>query len=344
MTLVHVSLLGRGEEDAWDHYVRAAPQATFFHLSGWRRVIEEAFGHDTYYFCARRAGTIVGVMPLTHVRSLLFGNALISNAFCVYGGIVADDEAAHRALATESIKLGREKKVAHIECRSVHPSPLQWHRKDDLYVTFRKPIDPNLDANLKAIPRKQRAMVRKGITNGLCSVLDENADRLHEIYAHSVRNLGTPVFSKRYFELLKTEFGENCDILTVLQGDTPIASVMNFYFRDEVLPYYGGGLREARALAANDFMYWEVLRRACERGYRLFDFGRSKRGTGSYNFKRYWGFEPTPLHYEYFPITKERIPDLNPLNPKYQALIATWKRLPVPLTKVLGPPIVRGIG
>jgi FemAB-related protein (PEP-CTERM system-associated) len=133
-------------------------------------------------------------------------------------------------------------------------------------------------------------------------------------------------------------------VVTVLHGKRPVASVLNFYFRDEVLPYYGGGLTEARDVAANDFMYWEVMRRACERGFRIFDFGRSKIGTGAYNFKRYWGFEPTPLTYEFRLVEADAIPDVNPLNPKFQAFIALWRKLPVPLTKLLGPSIVRGIG
>jgi len=341
---VNVTLLEPGEERAWDDFVRQAPEATFFHLSGWKRVIERAFGHRTFYLLARRSGAVVGVLPLTHVKSVLFGNSLISNAFCVYGGIVAADDEAMRALEAEAVRIAAREKVGCIEFRSIKPAHPDWVQKPNLYVTFRRPIDPNPDANMKAIPRKQRAMVRKGIANGLTSECDGNVARLHDVYAHSVRNLGTPVFSRRYFQLLKDEFGEACDVVTVLHGTKPVASVLNLYFRDEVLPYYGGGLTEARHLAANDFMYWEVMRRACERGYRLFDFGRSKIGTGAYDFKHNWGFEPTPLTYEFRLVEAGKIPDVNPLNPKFQAFIALWRRLPVSLTKVLGPPIVRGIG
>jgi FemAB-related protein (PEP-CTERM system-associated) len=344
MSTVKLSLLEAGDMPAWDEFVRAAPDATFFHLSGWRRVIEGAFGHRTFFLQAKRDGAIVGVLPLTHVKSVLFGNSLISNAFCVYGGIVAADAEASAALEGEAIRLAAREKVDCLEFRTMKPNHSQWLQKRDLYFTFRRPIHTDLDANMKAIPRKQRAMVRKGISNGLRSECDGDVARLHDIYAHSVRNLGTPVFSRRYFELLKEEFGDSCDIVTVLHGTKPVASVLNFYFRDEVLPYYGGGLSEARDLAANDFMYWEVMRRACERGFKLFDFGRSKAGTGAYSFKRNWGFEPTALTYQFRLIRAEKIPEVNPLNPKFQAFIALWRRLPVPLTKVLGPPIVRGIG
>ena len=120
--------------------------------------------------------------------------------------------------------------------------------------------------------------------------------------------------------------------------------MLSFYFRDEVLPFYGGGIRSARTLAANDFMYWEVMRMACARGCRVFDFGRSKIGTGSYAFKRNWGFQPTPLVYQYYLAAGHRMPDLNPLNPKFRVLSSVWKRLPLAVTTRLGPLIVRGIG
>ncbi|MGH6877227.1 MAG: FemAB family XrtA/PEP-CTERM system-associated protein [Rhizomicrobium sp.] len=339
-----VSLLEPGEESAWDGFVRGCPAATFFHLSGWRRVIETAFGHRTFYLVARRATEICGVLPLTEVRSMIFGSSLISNAFCVHGGIAASGPDASGQLRAAALDLARERKVGCVEFRSQYSSQQDWPTRTGLYVTFRRPIAPDADANLKAIPRKQRAMIRKAIANGLRAEIDAGIDRLHHIYAQSVRRLGTPVFSKRYFQLLKDEFGQDCDILTVLNGRRPIASVMNFYFRDEVLPYYGGGLTEARSVAGNDFMYWEVMRRASERGYRTFDFGRSKIGTGSYDFKRNWGFEPVALSYEYFPVNSRTIPDVNPFNPRYRMAINLWRRLPLFLTKLVGPAIVRSIG
>jgi FemAB-related protein (PEP-CTERM system-associated) len=200
------------------------------------------------------------------------------------------------------------------------------------------------ESNLKSIPRKQRAMVRKGIHNELRSEIDDSIDRLYRVYAESVHNLGTPVFAKSYFRILREEFQTSSDIVTVLWSGRAVASVLNFYFRDEVLPFYGGGVRVARALAANDFMYWEVMRRACERGYRVFDFGRSKIGTGSYAFKCNWGFEPTPLVYQFRLAAGRSVPDLNPLNPKLRIFIAAWKKLPLGVATRLGPLIVRGIG
>ena len=236
------------------------------------------------------------------------------------------------------------------EYRFLHPLPhgwlpeAEWPTRSDLYVTFRKPIVASDEANLKAIPRKQRAMVRKGIDRGLTSVVSDQVDGLHAVYAESVRNLGTPVFSRSYFRILAEAFRGRMDVVTVLDAGVPVSAVLNFYDRDEVLPYYGGGTAAARASYANDFMYWEVLRRAAARGSRQFDFGRSKTGTGAFAFKKNWGFTPEPLHYRYRLAPGASIPDHNPLNPKYRLFIAAWKRLPLPVASLVGPHIVRGIG
>ena len=340
---VTVRELDSGFEKRWDEFVMRCNDASFFHLSGWGRVIKRVFGHKTYYLQAERDGAITGVLPLTHVKSALFGNSMISNAFAVYGGSAATDDASRAALDQEAIALAERAGVSCVEFRTIKRTRNDWACKDNFYVTFCKPLHPSVDENMKAIPRKQRAMVRKGIQNELRSEIDDDVDRLHRIYSESVRNLGTPVFSKGYFRALKEEFGGTCDVLTVLHGQKPVASVMNFYFRDQVLPYYGGGTSAARSLAANDFMYWEVMRRACERGYRLFDFGRSKVGTGAYAFKKNWGFDPTPLAYQYWLAPGEKIPEINPLNPKYRLMIAVWKRLPLPVAGLLGPRLARDL-
>jgi FemAB-related protein (PEP-CTERM system-associated) len=335
-------------EPAWDEFVNAHADATFFHLAAWRQVITRAFGHATHYTVAERDGVIVGVLPLAQVKTRLFGNSLVSVPFCVNGGPLAADGEAGAALAAHATALMRRLSVPVLEFRfQKAPDWLdqtEWPARPDLYVSFRKPFTGDDEANLKAIPRKQRAMVRKGIDRGLHSVIDHSADRLHGIYAESVRNLGTPVFARSYFRLLMEVFGDKADIVTVMDGDVAIASVMNFYFRDQVLPYYGGGRMIARERYGNDFMYWEVLRRAAARGFRLFDFGRSKLGTGAFAFKKNWGFAPEPMDYRFRLAEGAAIPDINPLNPKYRLFIAGWKRLPLPVAGLLGPPIVRGLG
>lgn len=339
--------LTQAAEPAWDAFVTGQPAGTFFHRAAWSRVISQAFGHTAHYVMAERDGAITGVLPLVHVRSRLFGNALVSNPFCVYGGPLAADQESADALTRHATELMRTTNVPVLEFRFQDcPEAVEgWiSRADELYVTFRKPIVADAETNLKAIPRKQRAVVRKAVQNGLTVAMDDGIDRLHGIYAESVRNLGTPVFGRRYFQVLRDVFAGAVDVLTVLDDGRPIASVMNFYFRDQVLPYYGGGTLAARNRGGNDFMYWEVMRRAAERGCRLFDFGRSKIGTGAYAFKKNLGFDPAPLHYRYRLRPGASLPDHNPLNPKYRLFIAGWKRLPLPVANLLGPPIVRGIG
>jgi FemAB-related protein (PEP-CTERM system-associated) len=328
----------------WDAFVEHCPEATFFHRAGWREVLERAFGHDAHFLYAQRNGQIEGVLPLGHLRSRLFGNALISTPFCVYGGAAVTSEAARRALDQAACELADRLQVDYLELRQRQARHPDWPRKDDLYVTFRKTLDPDPEKNYLAIPRKQRAMVRKGQDAGLQSEVDGDVERCYATYADSVRRLGTPVFSKKYFRMLKNVFGDACEALTITHEKRAVASVISFYFRDEVLPYYGGGTSEARQVAGNDFMYWEVMRRACERGIRVFDYGRSKTGTGAYSFKKNWGFTAEPLHHEYRLIRARQIPEINPLNPKYRLMIETWKRLPLPVTKLIGPWISRSLG
>ena len=329
--------------ERWDAFVAACPSATFFHRAGWKRVIEKAFGHRCHFLYAEQDGEISGILPLGEIRSRLFGHSLVSLPFCVYGGIAALNDAAHAALDEEAQRLAAELGVGHLEYRNLTREHPDWSCKD-LYVTFRKAISADNDANMNAIPRKQRAMVRKGIKAGLAGEIDTDSARFFHAYATSVRNLGTPVFSRRYFDLLRAEFGNDCEILTIVKDREVVASVLSFYFRDEVLPYYGGGTGAARAVAGNDFMYWELMRRAAERGYRVFDFGRSKRDTGAFDFKKNWGFEPQPLYYETQLHRAREVPEHNPLNPKYQRFIRVWRRLPLPVANRLGPFIVRNLG
>lgn len=326
---------------AWDGFVRAQPLATFFHLSGWKEVIEQSLGHNCHYLFARQASEIVGILPLTHVRGRIFGNSLISNGFCVYGGPIATSDAAMHALNAAATDLARELGVERIEYRLRQPRMSDWHCDHETYVTFRKPLVSDPEEQMLQIPRKQRAMIRKGMKEHLKGAIDGDAQRFYALYAESVRNLGTPVLARRYFDCLKSVFAKDAEIVTILSNGQAVASVLSFFFRDEVLPYYGGGGNAARACSANDFMYWEVMRRACEGGIKLFDFGRSKVGTGSFAFKKHWGFEPEPLYYEHFLQHLREVPRINPLNPKYARMIAVWKRLPLSIANVLGPIIAR---
>lgn len=329
----------------WDAFVLACPQATFFHRSGWLRVIEGVFGHRGFFLYAERDGAIEGVLPLAEVRSRLFGHSVASLPFAVYGGVAALNDEAAAALEAEAEKIAKGQGAEHLEYRYLGATRhADWPRQD-LYVTFRKAILPDEEANMLAIPRKQRAMVRKGIKNELKAEIDANVDRFFDLYADNVLRHGTPALPKKFFQALLDEFGADAEVLTVTGPDgKPLSSVLSFYFRDEVLPYYAGDDEAARDLAANDFKYWELMRRACARGLKVFDYGRSKQGTGPYSFKKNWGFEPQPLSYEYRLFKREAIPQNNPNNPKYQLMIKAWRRLPIGFANWLGPFIVRNLG
>lgn len=327
----------------WNAFVHAHPAGTFFHRYEWRGIIESVFRHRTHFLFAERAGQMVGVLPLAEVRSLMFGHSLCSLPFCVYGGAVGDDEAV-ALLESEAERIGRACGAAHLEYRNLRPRHPEWPRQD-LYVTFRKAIDPDPEANMLAIPRKQRAMVRKGIKNGLTAARDPDVGRFFALYADNVHRHGTPALPKRFFATLLDTFGEDCRVLTVTDpAGRPLSSVLSFYFRGEVLPYYAGDDMAARELAANDFKYWALMLDACERGYRCFDYGRSKVGTGPYSFKKNWGFEPQPLAYEYRLFRRDTVPQNNPMNPKYRLFIALWRRLPLGVANAVGPHIVRHLG
>lgn len=341
---LRVRRAGTDDLARWDAFVERCPEATFFHRAGWREILESVFRHRAHYLLAERDGALVGVLPLAQVKSRLFGHALASLPFCVYGGVAATDPAAVPALHAAARALADELGVDHLELRNRAAREPGWPRQD-LYVTFRRELLPDPEANLLAIPRKQRAMVRKGLARGLTSEIDSTVDRFFALYADNMHRHGSPPMPRRYFEALGRVFGRDVEVLTVLDpAGAPVSSVLSFYFRDEVLPYYAGDAVAARELAANDFKYWELMRRACERGLRVFDYGRSKRDTGSFAFKKNWGFEPAPLHYEFALRKGGAVPQHNPSNPKYKAMIALWRRLPLPVANALGPHIVRGLG
>jgi FemAB-related protein (PEP-CTERM system-associated) len=330
-----IAVLDDADTELWDTFVTANDTSTFFHLSGWRTAIIASCGFRPHYLYAHVNGAIQGVLPLFHVRSLLFGSCLSSTPFCVTGGPIGTPQAIS-VLLDAAEQLGHRIGVDHLEARNERDIANGW-LTNDLYATFRRPIDPDPEKNMKAIPRKQRAMVRKGIQAGLLSEVEQSLENFFRIYSTSVRNLGTPVFPKAYFKQLQAVFGSSCQITTVFHEQRPVSSVMSFVYKNTVLPFYGGGLPVARDLKAYDFLYWEVMRRACESGLTQFDFGRSKHGAGSFSFKKNWGFEPTPLYYQYRLVKGKEIPNRNPMSPKYRAVVEMWKKLPLPIANKLGP-------
>jgi FemAB-related protein (PEP-CTERM system-associated) len=342
---IYIKRLTRADTARWDQFVKRAPQATFCHQSGWIRVIEETWCHRSHCLFAEHDGEVAGVLPLVHVKSRWFGSMLVSTPNAAYGGAVADETSISCALAEAAQRLAKDMEVDYLELRDKGPiedSQADFHRQD-LYVTFDCQITAEEERLMKSFPRDIRRMIRQGPRHGLSAELGrgELLDDFYEVYAASVRKLGTPVFPKKLFAEFLRIFPNECDILIVRQAGRVAGGVMNFYFRDVVLPYFGGAYPRFYRTGINNFMYWELMRSAAARGYRTFDFGRSKRGTGSYEFKRGWGMREQALPYRYFLVRGTEMPNLNPTNPKFRLLIEAWKRLPLSVTKIMGPWIVR---
>lgn len=335
-----ISELG-GETVEWDAFVRTSPDGTPYHLLAWRRAVEDAFAHRAHYLIASDGGRIQGVLPLFEVSGLFGGKALVSVPYAVYGGVCGRSPAARRALVEAATAVARHCHAAYVELRQRDDLGLDLPTKS-LYFTFTRTLADSDDENERAIPRKQRRMIRQGAKHGLrIETSRDHFDDFYAIYAQSLRNLGSPVFPRALVHGVFEHFGKQAELLTVWRGEEMVAGVISLYFEDQVLPYYGGARREAFKYAVNDFMYWALMCQAARRGCRVFDFGRSRVDSGPFNFKRHWGFDPVPLPYQYVMLNGKGLPDLSPSNPVFRRAAAVWKRLPLAVTNRLGPVITR---
>jgi len=341
--LTDVTELQPGEEADWDRFVLSSPSATFFHLTGWKRVIEGELGRQCFYLTARRDREICGVFPISRVRSRLFGDCLVSLPLAVYGGVCADDQDSYFSLLQAGSALADRLGVKYLEMRNrteAFPTSLPGR---DLYVTFTQDLSAGPEKLLQGLPRDTRYAVRKSQKAGLEWTEDLSQDEFYEIYARSVHRLGTPVFSRDLFRRLQDEFPGKAKLFGVRKGRTAIAGVLCFYFRDQVLPYYAGALSEYYKDSPNNFMYWSLMAQSSKEGFREFDFGRSKRGTGSHDFKSAWSMTVTELPYKYHLAKAKEVPQLSPVDKKFQLPVAAWKRLPFSCTKVIGPRLIRWV-
>jgi FemAB-related protein (PEP-CTERM system-associated) len=318
-------------------FVETHPDAAPFHLPQWSEAVETGCGQRAHLLLAEdHGGALAGILPLTEMRSPLFGSAMVSTGFGVGGGILGDGV---DGLAEAAWSVAGDLGCASVELRG-GSLPAGWERREGTYVGFARPLAGDEEAILKAIPRKQRAEVRRSLTLGLDVSIGRDVDAHYRVYSESVRNLGTPVFPRTLFEAMLASFGDEADILVVRKDGVPVAAVLSLYFRGTVYPYWGGGTAAARALRANELMYYALMRHAAARGCTRFDFGRSKRGTGAFAFKKNWGFDPHPLVYA----VKGQVRETNPLSPKYRLQVAAWKKLPLWLANRIGPPLARGLG
>ena len=344
---VRTRLADPGDGPAIAAFLAGRADATAFHDVRWLGAVERATGHRVHILLAEQAGSLRAVLPLHEVHSPLFGRALVSTGFGVGGGILADHAADADLLAKAVQELAARLSCPTVELRGgMLPQRDGWHIKQDSHAGFVTLLAGDDEAQLLAIPRKQRAEVRRGLGFALEVAVGSGPrerDWHYGVYAESVRNLGTPVFPRALFEAVMDGFGEDADILIVMHEGAPVASVLSLYHGGAVMPYWGGGTWHARGLRANDVMYYALMNHARRRGCDRFDFGRSKVDTGAFHFKRNWGFEPQPLAYATWTADGAEPRDVNPLSPRYQARIALWRKLPLAIANRIGPLIAAGL-
>lgn len=330
----------------WDDFVNNHPEGTFFHLAGWQNVIHKTYQHKCWYFYAEEAnGEISGVLPLVELKSKLFGHSLVSTPFCVYGGAIAATDETKLALENKAIELAKKLNVDYLELRYKTPQNNENFLSKSAHSYFTYDLADSDEAILAGIKKKQRAVIRHSLKEPLETNFNADVSQVHQVYAESVRNLGTPVFPAKYFENLKQEFGDLCELMTVESNNSPVSAVMSFYYKNEVLPYYGGGLNEARQLKSNDLMYYALMcHAATNQQCNSFDFGRSKNDSGAFKYKKHWGMTPQPLYYQYYLVKATELPNLSPNNPKYKMFIKMWQKLPLWASRMLGPLLSKYLG
>ncbi len=326
----------------WDRFVLSAPSGSPFHLTAWMRAVQKTFGFEPRYIFAERDGKISAVLPLFFISNWVIGRVLNSVPFGVYGGVCAADDASRRALLEHAKESAQAAGVDFLELRERKSDPLDGFLQNPLYVTFTTELSANHEANLKKLPRDTRYMIRKAEKAGLRP--QHGFDQLPEFYdlfAANYQRHGTPVFSMRWLENLRAEFGDKMDLLMIRKDERAVAGVISIFFRDTVLPFYSGAGADAPRLAANNALYWELMKFAADAGMRKFDFGRSKQGTGSYDFKAQWNMTVEPLDYQILLVRRKTPPNFSPKNPKFERAARVWNRLPLWLTKQIGPRVVR---
>jgi serine/alanine adding enzyme len=328
----------------WDAFVESHSDATAYHAWRWKHVFENAFGHETMYLAALDGDEVRGVLPLALFRSRLFGRFAVSVPFVNYGGLCASDAAAADALLERAAEIARERRLSHVELRHVSRRCPDLHaRQHKVRMLLDLPADGKRAWD--ALDRKVRNQVRKAEKAGLTAREGgiELLGAFYDVFSRNMRDLGTPVYSPGFFRAVLQAFPDEARVFLVEHGTTPVAAGITIRHRDGVEVPWASSLREYRADCPNNLLYWQIIQSAIGAGLRVLDFGRSTPNEGTYQFKKQWGAEPSPLYWEYILVGRAAPADLSPKNPKFGAAIALWKRLPVSVTTALGPHIVRSI-
>jgi serine/alanine adding enzyme len=330
---------------SWDRYVLSHSCATGYHLMAWRRVIEDAFGHPTFYFMATdEDGAVRGVLPLAFLSSRVFGRLLVSMPYVNYGGLLADTVEARDALLKAAIGLAKEQRAAHIELRQPGALDTDWPVKQHK-VSMRLELPQHFERLRERFPSKLRSQIRRAEKAGMIvkAGREELLDDFYRLFARNMRDLGTPVYARGVFAAILRACPDETRICVVSMAGQPMAAGFLHGFRGVLEIPWASADRRHKHLAANMLLYSGALEYACRQGYRVFDFGRSTPGGGTYHFKEQWGARPVPLQWYYWLSNGGALPELSPQNPKFKLAIEVWKRLPVLVTRMIGPAIVRNI-
>jgi len=338
ITRADTSLMGD-----WDRYVRARPQASVYHLAAWRDLIEQVFGRETHYLAARSGGEIRGILPLVRLKSLAFGDFLVSMPYVSYGGVVADDESAAAGLIQAGIDLAGELGVEHMELR--HLADVTELPKRTEKVSMHLALCGDSEVLWKKLGAKRRSQIKRPLREGAESEIGgvELVEDFYRVFSVKYRDLGVPVYPLKWFRAVLERFPELTRVVLVRIAGQPVAASIVIGFNDTLEVPWASSLREADRFGVNMYLYWSMLEYAEREGYRVFDFGRSTVDSGTWRFKKQWGAEPVPLYWHYWLRDREDLPQLNPANPKYQAAVAVWRRLPVWMTNRIGPQIVKNL-
>lgn len=339
----HVRPLTPDDRPRWDAFVRRHPHGTPFHLLAWRDCIAATFGYEPRYLVAESGGELRGVLPLFLVENLAVKRALISTPFAVYGGALADADDARDALRDAVRELGESLNVQYVDLRNADAAQCLGFAPVDRYVTFTQPLSPQTDEELlTALPKKTRNMVRKSLKPGFTARRTRDTTVFERLHSQNLRRLGTPCFPPRHFARLVEAFGDEVDLREVsLPDGTVVATSFNFLYNGSFHTYYAASDERHLNLAPNNFMYFDQLLWAGQNQFHTYDFGRSKKGAGTVDFKRHWITSMRELPYEMLLVRRREMPNFSPANPKFDLAIRVWQRLPLPVTRLLGPRVVR---
>lgn len=341
---VTVTRLETADTPAWDHFVSLHPQATSYHLSAWQAVLHKAFGHTSHHLVAKRNERVVGVLPLVQLKSALFGNFMVSMPFLNYGGVLANDDAVRTELLDQAVTLAKALACSHLELRETTPSH-SWPMRTDK-VSMWLPLPATQDALWTQIGSKLRAQIKKGMGHGFTFEVGgvELLNDFYRVFSTNMRDLGTPVYAKRFFEIILKEAPGMPELVVGKDSrGRPVAGALVLRHGDRMEVPWASTLRRANNLNANMALYWTMLSHACESGCSTFDFGRSTVEASTHRFKKQWGARAVPLYWHYWMANDNPIPQINPGNPKYRLAISTWKRLPLTVANHIGPHISRSI-